>query len=349
MTNYKGVTAFIAITISVLLMSGCGKKEKPTPLPPVKVTVEAVSPHNSGHDIVYSGTVSASNTTSVSFVVPGTITALYANEGEKVSKGQLLGKVRSGDYENAKNIAEAELAEAQDAYQRLKKLHDANALPDVKWVEIQQKVAQAKNAVEMADRALNDATLHSPVAGTVSRRLADVGQTVLSVQPVYEIVSTDELTIDIPVSENNISKISVGDKAQISFDGQAIGDLEGKVIRKSVVADPLTRTYAVKISLPHLQGKILPGMVGSVKFNEEANDSLSPIMVLPSQAVLLNSDNRNFVWVVKDGKAHRRFVVADELAAQGVIVKEGLVPGDSVIVEGMRKVGNGTQVIALTK
>lgn len=67
-------------------------------------------------------------------------------------------------------------------------------------------------------------------------------------------------------------------------------------------------------------------------------------MTLPSQAVLLAADNRLFVWVVKDGKAMQRFVTANELSADGVKILSGIAPGDSVIVAGMQKVSNGTQV-----
>lgn len=338
--------------ICAAALSGCKKgKDKPTVAPPVRVTVEVVTPTNTGVSQSYSGTVSSASTTTVSFSVPGTITALYAKEGDKVSQGQVLGKVKSGDYENARNIAEAELAEAQDAYDRLKKLHDANALPDIKWVEIQQKLKQAKNSVEIADRALSDATLKSPVSGTVSRKFADKGQTVISVEPIYEIISAGDLEIEIPVSENEVAGFSNGQKASVIFGNNPETSFEGKIVSKSVTADPLTRSYTIKISLPGSSGKILPGMVGTVLFaREEAGDSIRKMNItLPSQAVLLSSDNRNFVWTVKDGKAERRFVEVDELVPYGVSVTSGLVEGDSVIVEGMQKVGSGSEVISLTK
>ncbi|MDE7419188.1 MAG: efflux RND transporter periplasmic adaptor subunit, partial [Muribaculaceae bacterium] len=67
-------------------------------------------------------------------------------------------------------------------------------------------------------------------------------------------------------------------------------------------------------------------------------------IILPSQAVLLSSDNHQFVWVVKNGKAQRKEVVADELSANGVYVRSGLVQGDSIIVAGMQKVSTGTEV-----
>lgn len=350
---------FAAIFL-IFLVAACKKHNtSPTEQGPVKVGVTVVGIPGAPGDgnpypgAEYSGTVSASTTTMLSFSVPGTIVSLPLEEGQNVSKGQVLGTLESGDYENASNISQAQLAEAQDAYQRLKKLHDANALPDIKWVEIQQKLKQAENAAQLSKRTLSDATLRSPISGTVSRKLASVGQNVVPGEPVYEIVSSGSLTIDITVPENEISAFAPGQKALISF--EALPEpVEGEVTRKSVVADPLTRGYTVKVSLPTSKGKILPGMVGNVVFAsassgskdnaKEATLEEGRTFILPAQAVQLAADNRNFVWVVKDGTAIRKWVIADELVAHGVIIKDGLTPGDTVIVEGMRKVGTGTPV-----
>ena len=343
--HYKLSLAIIAV-ISLLPLEGCKKNnDKPTVLPPVKVTVMTAAGSRNENSQEFSGTVSSSETTTVSFSVAGTISELKAKEGDRVTKGMLLGKLRDGEYVNANNIAEAQLAEARDGYERLKKLHDANALPDVKWVEMQQKLKQAQNAAEIARRTLGDAQLYSPVTGTITRKLADVGQTVVPVEPVYEIVSISDLTIDISVSENEIGKFHIGQDAIVKLDAAELEALPAKVSQKTVVADPLTRSYTVKLSIPSLDGKVLPGMLGKVTFeNESVIEGDGTQITLPSQAVLLNEDNRLFVWIVKDRKAERKFIEADELTRNGVIVKSGLAPGDSVIIAGMQKVGSGTIV-----
>lgn len=338
--------SLLLLSLGLLLVSCHEKKDKPTVQPPVKVEVMEVTPGEVHNQQEYSGTVTSAETTNVSFSVAGTITELYGKEGQKVSKGQLLGKVRSGEYQNAYNIAQAQLAEAQDGYNRLKKLHDANALPDVKWVEMEQKLKQAQNAVEMAQRTLNDANLHSPVSGTITAKYADVGQTVMPIQPVYEIVSTSKLEIEVSVSEKDINNFYIGETAHINLESLGEKTLQGKVSQKAVVADPLTRAFTVKVDLPMGQGDILPGMIGNVKFdNKENHDTADMGISLPPQAVLLNDDNRWFVWIANDSVAERRFVTADYINAEGVIIKSGLNPGDKVIVEGIQKVGTGTRLI----
>lgn len=332
----------------LLSVSGCHKKgDNPTVAPPVRVAVTVVGDHDSRLPSTFSGTVASGNTATVSFAVAGTIENLYAEEGQRVRQGQLIGSLKDGDYVNANNMAQAQLAEARDAYTRLKKLHDANALPDIKWVEMEQKLKQAQNAAEIAARALSETKIYAPMTGVISRKIADKGQNVAPIEPIFEIVSTDVLTIDIFVPENEVAKFKVGQTAMISDNESAT--YEGKVSRKSVVADPLTRSYKVTVALPSTAaGRLLPGMVTTVSFaaaeSPVAETKETFAALLPSQAVVLNDDNRTFVWIVRNGKAERRFVESDAMAAKGIIVKSGLQPGDTVIVAGMQKVGTGSTV-----
>lgn len=337
-----------ATVILTVMLTGCKNHEKATHESPVRVNVEVVGNHGtSAGDNSYSGTVESSEESTVSFSVPGTITKVYVEEGQKVSKGQIIARIKSESLVNSRNIAQAELEEARDAYQRLKKLHDADALPDVKWVEIQSKLKQAENAAALADRAVADASIHSPISGYVSQKFASDGQTVIPAEPVVKIVDLNTLQVAIPVPENEISYFGPNTTAVIKFDIEGNPEIVGKFGKKSVVADPLTRSYTVKFDIDGTAGKILPGMIGEVFVKGLQNDSSSvktPEITLPSQAVLLSSDNHQFVWIVRNGKAVRKEVRADELSANGVIVKSGLVPGDSVIVAGMQKVSTGTEV-----
>lgn len=346
--NHSQITILSGTIALTAILSGCKNHDKATAEGPVRVNVEVVGNRSATNDSrSYSGTVEASEESTVSFSVPGTITKVYVEEGQKVSKGQLLAQVKSESLVNSRNIAQAELEEARDAYQRLKKLHDADALPDIKWVEIQSKLKQAENAAALADRAVTDASIHAPISGYVSRKFASDGQTVIPAEPVVKIVDLNTLQVSISVPENEISSFGPKTAAVVRFDIEGKPEVIGKIGSKSVVADPLTRSYTVKFNIDGANGRILPGMIGSVSVEGLKKDSSSITkseVTLPSQAVLLSSDNNQFVWTVKNGKAFRKDVEADELSADGVIVRSGLAPGDSVIVAGMQKVSTGTEV-----
>ena len=343
-----------AIALCSVTLTSCRHQEKPTAAPVVRVETNVVGHGNSavGSGREYSGTVAAAEESSVSFSVPGTITEIYVEAGQKVTKGQVLGRVKSESLVNANNIAQTELAEARDAYERMKKLHDAKALPDIKWVEIQETLKQAENAAAMAQRAVGDATLTAPFSGSVSEKLADVGQTIVPAEPILRIVNLKDLQVSISVPEGLVSSFAEGAKASVVFESLGGLKVDGTLAQKSVVADPFTRSYTMKFDIPNGDGRILPGMIGTVVLDAPATaavaDSTAQI-TLPAQAVLLAADNRQFVWTVTDGRAYQKFVVADELAPEGVIIKSGLAAGDTVIVAGMQKVSNGTEVEIVNK
>lgn len=349
--NFLSKKLFAGVFTIASVLSGCNNHDRAVCEGPVRVNVNVIGKTDSIRSgMTYSGTVEAPDVSTVSFSVPGTITKIYVSEGQKVSKGQLLAEIKSDNLINSRNIAQAELEEARDAYQRLKKLHDADALPDIKWVEIQAKLKQAENAAALADRAVRDASLYSPITGYVSQKFTNDGQTVIPAEPVVKIVNVDNLQISISVPENQISLFGPETTSHVYFDVVDQIDVKGKIGPTGVVADPLTRSYTVKFDISNIDGKILPGMIGTVEVSDLMNDGTGltvPGVTLPSQAVLLGADNRQFVWIVQNGKAVRKEVVADELSVNGVTVKSGLVIGDSVIVAGMQKVSTGTAVTAI--
>ena len=337
----------ILTIMALMALNGCKNHDKETVTPPAKVEVKVMGDNTQGGDgRLFSGTTESAESSTVSFSVPGTATRSYVNVGDKVSKGQLLARIKDQSLVNTNNIAQAELEEARDAYRRLKKLHDANALPDIKWVEVQSKLKQAENAAALAGRAVGDASLYSPITGYVSEKMMDDGQTVIAAQPVMRIVNLNDMRIAISVPEQEISNFNDGCAASITVGGVDSMRLQGRLVQKAVVADPLTRSYTVKFSIPNPDDKILPGMIGTVAVNGCSADSIhfqTSSFVLPSQSVLLDSDSRQFVWVVKNGKAMRRFITSDQFTHDGVMVN-GLSRGDSVIVAGMQKVSTGTEV-----
>ena len=124
----------IVLALSGVTFSSCHRSEPITEQAPVRVGVVVPRIVSDSDARTYSGIVESDQKSAVSFSVPGTISHIYVAEGQRVAKGQLLARVESGSLVNANNIAQATLAEARDAYERLKKLHDADALPEIKWV-----------------------------------------------------------------------------------------------------------------------------------------------------------------------------------------------------------------------
>ena len=340
---------FPALVISALiLLSGCSGSDDAGTQQSIKVKTSVIQTSESNMSQAYSATIEEENGTALSFSVGGTIVKLLVNEGQSVSKGQLIATLDDTSLSNSYTSAKAGLNQAKDAYDRMKQLHDAGSLAEIKWIETETQLSQAEAAYEIARKNLNDTKLYAPYSGVISEKAAEVGQNVNAGTTVVKIVTARQLDAKIAVPETEIASMTIGQAADITV--QALGGrtFHGTVREKGVVANASSRSYDVKIRVQDAPADLLPGMVASVVMannsKKEAADAEPKAIVIPADIVQLADDNRNFLWVVEDGKASRRFITIGEYTANGVTVVDGLASGDVVIVEGQQKVCDGTAV-----
>lgn len=340
---------FPALVIGALiLLSGCSGSDDAGTQQSIKVKTSVIQTTESSMSQAYSATIEEENGTALSFSVGGTIVKLLVNEGQSVSKGQLIATLDDTSLSNSYTSAKAGLDQAKDAYNRMKQLHDAGSLAEIKWIETETQLSQAEAAYEIARKNLNDTKLYAPYSGVISEKAAEVGQNVNAGTTVVKIVTARQLDAKIAVPETEIASMTIGQAADITV--QALGGrtFHGTVREKGVVANASSRSYDVKIRVQDASADLLPGMVASVVMEnnskKEAADAEPKAIVIPADIVQLADDNRNFLWVVEDGKASRRFITIGEYTANGVTVVDGLASGDVVIVEGQQKVCDGTAV-----
>lgn len=344
--NHNFPSKALLMPMMLLLLSACGQSDndKKDSRPPVRVKTLTVTVDGIQEKCTYSGTVEEDQGTVLSFSTAGTIKSLTVSEGSRVQKGQLIGTLDDGSLHSAYDIAKATLNQARDAYNRMKFLHDSNSLPDIKWVEVQSKLSQAENAVRIARIALDDAKLYAPVSGVVSEKMASVGQTIAPGVPVVKIVDINCVKVDISIPENEITGFSDGMTATITTEANPGKTYVGTLVEKGVSANPLSRSYAVKYRVRNEGGKLLPGMICDVVLNDTGTVEG---FVLPVGAVLLSSDNTNFVWLDSANTARKRLVRTGNMLPEGIMIESGLNNGDKVIISGMDKVSQGTKVVAI--
>lgn len=304
-------------------------------------------------DFGYSGTVEEENGAVLSFTMGGTIKQLRVKVGDHVSRGQLIASVDPTSVKNSFDMAHSTRLQAEDAYKRMKQLHDKGSLPEIKWVEVQSQLQQAVSAENIARKNLGDCNLYAPFAGVISEKNAEVGQTAAPGVPIVKLVTTRVLNVKISVPESEMAGIHVRQRANIKVDALDGRMYQGYVIEKGVIADPVSRSYSVKIRVEGASDGLLPGMVSQVSLAKistsagyaDASSSVSShveSVVIPASLVQLADDNSNFVWVDEGGKAVRRSIVCGGYQSNGVVITSGLKPGDKVITEGQQKVCTGT-------
>jgi len=336
----KGIIGLLAI----LLVCSCVEKKESGAKAPTRVKTQLVSPASADDAQTYVGIVEEREGTAVSFTGMGVVKRVLVNEGQAVGRGQLIAEMDDTQARNLLSGAEAAMTQANDALERYKMLHDNGSLPEVQWVEIQSKVAQAKSQYEVAKKNLADCRLTAPVSGIVGKKLVGAGETAMPSQAVVTILDISSVKVKVAVPEAEISSINASTHSTISVEA-AQAKVSGGRIEKGVQADALTHTYDVRISVPNGDRKLLPGMVASVKFIAEGSQGITG-KSLPVTAVQKDADGSLFVWTVSaDNTAHRTKVTIGANHGNHVAITYGLSIGQRVVTEGYQKLSEGTKVI----
>lgn len=337
--------AFIypAVLAAVALLSACGGKKDEAPKAPVAVSVVTVSGNGGGAGSEYVGNIVERSGTSLSFEVPGNVLKLAVDQGDRVAKGQLLATVDPVSLRDAHQLTLTTLRQAEDAYRRFEPLHKQGVVSDIRWVEIQTKLEQARSSERLARTQLQRTSLVAPFAGVISERTAERGMNVMAGQQVYRLVDISSVDVKMSVPEGEVASVKVGAKARVSV--QAVGgkSYDAVVKEKGVEANAVSHTYSVKLAITNSDGKLMPGMVCSVELPVSSQSSVAALSV-PLNAVKLDSDNRRFVWLAVGGKARQQYITVGDFVEGGVIVTSGLKAGDRVITDGSQKVSEAQEL-----
>ena len=306
----------------------------------VNVGVMTVAPMSSQYYNVYVGEINASGTAIISTNHSGILDVINVEQGTRVNRGDVLAEVTSKNVIASYDIAHATLRQAEDGYERIKKVHQSGTVADVKLVEIETQLAKAQAAARSSEESLEECRLKAPFNGTVSEVLVEKGVHVNPGTPIVKLVDLSTIEVAIPVPEGEIGKIRIGQKALIDVPALGVTGIEAHVELKGVTAASPSHTYDCTLVLEEKRTDLYPGMVCKVRLSE-VSDSLR--IRIPASAVEMDSEGR-FVWVVNEGVVGKTYVTVDGYQEQGVVISAGLEPGDMVIVKGAAKVSTGMKV-----
>jgi membrane fusion protein, multidrug efflux system len=349
------VPSFIFLAAALLTLAACSddKAETREILRPVKVV--EIAQTSDTRTLNYSGSVRARVEMNLGFRINGKISQRLVDIGQRVKSGDFLARIDPADYELSVRSAQASLDAAERqvettelARNRAEQLFAKNVSPKSQLEQAQlsydQAVATRDSARSALDQARNQVSytdLKSDQNGIVTAISADVGQVVGSGTPVVTVAVDGEKEVLVAVPELDIAQFQPGKTVKASFWSDAALTLQGRVREVAGSADPQSRTFAVRISLPN-DPKVLLGMTANI---EASADSARQLVSIPLSA-LAKKDDQPIVWTV-DRTAetvHARAVKIADFTGDGVRIAEGLKPGDVVVSAGTQFMTEGLKV-----
>jgi RND family efflux transporter MFP subunit len=345
-----GATAIVAVAV---IASGGAlqmlKSEAAVPDPAARtidVQVRAVHTLRRSGSITVSGELEARHTVSTGFQVGGLVAAVGPEEGARVRQGDVLAELDAGDYRLQLELAEAAAARVTDEFERAQQIFAAASMAPADFTKIETAAREARAHEQLARRRLAHTRLLAPLSGVVAHRRIEPGEQVAPGVPVFTIVAMDPMQVRVGVPEAEIGRIRVGQTARVSIPSLGGAAMEGRVRLTGVAADPVSRTYTVRIALPNPDGRLRPGMIAEVSIEDDTQVSA---LTLPGEAVVRDPDGRQLVYVYfpAEGRVHARVVSVGSVYGTEVEITAGLAGDERVVIGGQHRVRDGSAVRAV--
>lgn len=341
------------LLVSSLLAVACSKPvEKVEEVRPVRAIQLAAG--NVDMVAEFSGDVRARVESRLGFRVGGKIVARKVDVGTTVKRGQVLMQLDPQDLQLAQAQANAglraaesnrELAKAdQKRYQELRaKNFVSQAVLDAKETAFKAAQASYEQALAAYRNQSNQAgytTLVSNVDGVVTSVDAEVGQVVAAGSPVVRVAQAGEKEIVIGIPEDKVDALRRVSDVRVRTWAKPNQVIPGKLRELSPIADPATRTYTAKISIPNAPEDIKLGMTAYVAF---AGKTSNAMIRLPLNA-LFRDKSATAVWVIENGAVKLVPIEVAGTVGNDILVADGISPGQTIVTAGVNLLKEGQKV-----
>ena len=329
-----------------LLLTGvsCSKKESnlSEPSQTIKVKSEVVKKVMVSNPKSYAATVEPEQIANIGFSVPGTVNGVFVKEGQQVQAGQQLARLDDQEFSNAYQIAAASYDQVLDLYNRFNKLYEKGSLPERDYLDIKTKLAQAKASKNISSKQLGDASLKASFHGVITMKSVEKGMVVAPGQPMFTLANLDQVFAKINVPESEITQFKKGQSATLYIPSLQ-KEFQGSIDLVNPQADPLSRTYMVKVRVKNADHEILGGMLGDIGLS----DTQSEEIIIPSTAIHKGENGVTSVFILdgsSTGVVKKRVKVSNVRGANDLVIQSGLEVGERIVISSSARLYEGAVV-----
>lgn len=335
--------AFSSATIAaalIALVAGC-KKEKPAPgaesLPSanVRTAPAQAGTHRATEEVI--GTVRPKLSATVEAKVSGRIEQMLAVPGKSVKAGEPLVQLDVREIQARADQARAILQQAERDQARFKTLLEQKTVTQQEYDAVDSRYRVAKAGLTEAETMLGYARIVAPFEGVVTRKLADVGDLAAPGKPLFEIEKPGEWRLEADVPEALVERVQPGATMAVRV-ASLTNELTGTVVEIAPSADPISRSFVVKLDLPTVAG-LRAGQFGrvAVPIGE------SSVLRVPAGAVIQRGQ-LEIVFVATNQHAQLRLVKSGKRFGPEIEIVSGLHAGEQVVTEGAAQLRDGQPV-----
>ncbi len=311
----------------------------------VPVEIKSIDYGEFKHYFKANGVVESINEAFISPEINGQIKEIYVKEGDRVKKDQMLVRLNTSITDNTMKEIETALELANTIYKKQKQLWDKNIGSELQYLEAKNNKEALESRLETLKAQQDMAYVRSPIEGIVDDIFLKEGELASPGIQLMQVINLDDLYINVDIAESFLPSVNKGDVVILEFPTFPGESLKVPIHRVGNIIKKDNRTFTAQLKIRNENEKYKPNMIAVVEINDFATDSAFVVPSLIIQQDLIGT----YLYVVSDQEkglvARKRYIEPGRVYNDKSIVKEGLHPGDSVIVIGYNQVSDGSDIL----
>jgi RND family efflux transporter MFP subunit len=302
-----------------------------------------------------SGRLAPEQQATVRAEVGGSVVAVLAEPGEDVREGAVLARLDAAalrdqmlSARSAVSSAQTSLEVARREAERMRTLVEAGAAAEQQHETARRnataaaaQLADAEARLALAREQIAQTTVRSPITGTISERPVNAGDVVQPGTALFTVVDPSSMRLEGAIPAGQLTEVDVGDPVQFEVTGYPDRTFEGQITRINPTADPATGQVRLFASIPNAEGDLVGGLFARGRISVEQAAGL----IVPASAIG-ETEGQPMVAIVRNNIVRHlpvEIVLRDPLAER-VLIRDGLQPGDVVLLGAAQGLTEGTEV-----
>ena len=328
----------------------------------ISVKVQAAAKKNFSDTYLVMGTVRGAVENELRFEVEGTLSNYNFKEGDRIAKGAIICSLDPKDALSKASFARSRYNSEKSVYfsaaQRLKVYEDLFRMKAISETKLQESRYQADSAhekmkaslseLELAQLNLEKTNLFAPSYGILAEKIIQAGEYVTPHDVVTKFITIGDANFEVDVPEKDVGKLRIGMKVKVLCDAYGQKEFKGLVKEIAPTVKEKTRTTIIKIGIPNPEGLLRSGMFarGEVILME-----MDESIAVPQDSIIALGNETKLVPLVKAnpnapnmGTVELRQVVIGQTMGKSVIIKDGIFPGELIVMETSGQLSDGLPI-----
>lgn len=276
----------------------------------------------------------------------GTLTSLNVKAGQRVSKGQILGRVDDAGMSQQLASIENQYALAKTTFERQKNLWDKKIGSEIQYLQAQTQMISAQKSVAQMRAQVAKTLIRAPFSGTIDEVFVERGQVVSpNPQGLMRIVNLSNMYVSTSVPETYIGKLKSGTIVDVYL--TSLGKTyKGKVRQVGSYINPSNRSFGIEVSVPNPDNLLRPNQVAKLKIIDYTAKNA---LVVPTNVVQEDGEKNKFVYVAtnvngKKAVAKKVIVKVGKSSDNVTEILSGLSANDVIVTEGVNTISDGMKL-----